>query len=110
MNLESFAKAVTRTPVLMKKDLSPGDRIIVKTMNSTYLLTSKDGGHFQVSGGYFDRNKTGPVQTTVTGCGWGGSLVKYDAVAVRGLRLEFGNRIITSSIISFAVFRHFQLN
>jgi hypothetical protein len=104
MNLKSFTKAINRAPVLLKKDIAPGDRIFVKNLNSTYLLTAVDGEHFRVSGGFFDQNQASAVETTVTGCSWGGSFVKFDAIAVCGLRLEFGNRIITSPIISFAVF------
>ena len=33
-----------------------------------------------------------------TGCTWGGSAIKEDIVAARGLFLEFGNHVITTRI------------
>lgn len=110
MNLKSFTYTLNQGPMLLKNEISTGDRIIVKTMNSMYTLTAVDAKQFQVSGGYFEKRQSGPVKTTVTGCGWGGSSVKFDAIAVCGLRLEFGNRIVTSTITAFAIFKAFQLN
>lgn len=110
MNLKLFTNASNQAPALLKDEISPGDRIIVKTMNSDYVLTAGHGQQFRVSGGYFKKSPSGPVKTTVTGCSWGGSFMKFDAIAVCGLRMEFGNRIITSTIFSFAIFKAFQLN
>lgn len=110
MNLQSFTNDANRASILLKSEVSTGDRIVVKTMNSVYLLTAVHAHQFRVSGGYFEKSPSGPVTTTVTGCGWGGSFVKFDAIAVCGLRLEFGNRIITSTISAFAIFKAFQLN
>lgn len=110
MNLESFSKSVSNAPVLLKKEIAPGDRVVVNTMNSIYKLTAMNTNQFRVSGGIYEKKKNGTVQTIVTGCGWGGLFVKCDALAVSGLQLKFGNRIITSPIKSFVIFRHFQLN
>ena len=110
MNLESFIKAANYVPVLLKNEISTGDRIIVNTENSSYELMALDSGKFSVSGGYFERHQTEPVKTTISGCGLGGSIMKFDAIAVYGLCLEFGNRIITSKIMAFAAFKAFQLN
>lgn len=110
MNLKSFTNASNRAPALLKNEISTGDWIVVKTMNSVYVLTAGHAQQFRVSGGYFEKSPSGPVKTTVTGCGWGGSFMKFDAIAVCGLRMEFGNRIITSTISAFAIFKAFQLN
>ena len=40
-----------------------------------------------------------------TGCTWGGTAIKRDLVAARGLRLEFGNRVVTSPIREVRVIR-----
>ena len=83
-----------------KADLGEGDLVIVKTLNSVYMIRILDNSGCIVSGGWFDRKGRSPVRTTITGCTWGGSVVKVDVVAVCGLCLEFGNRLITSAIRS----------
>jgi hypothetical protein len=39
-----------------------------------------------------------PITLSISGCTWGGTAIKRDLVAARGLRLEFGNRVVTSPI------------
>jgi hypothetical protein len=53
---------------------------------------------YSVSGGWFDKKGLSPMTTRIAGCTWGGSAIKVDTAAVCGLRLEFGNRLITSTI------------
>ncbi len=81
-----------------KTDLVPGDRVFVKTRNSLYNIRVLGNGKYSVSGGWFDRKGLSPMTTRIAGCTWGGSAIKIDVVAVCGLRLEFGNRLITSTI------------
>jgi len=38
------------------------------------------------------------AQLRISGCTWGGSAIKIDLIAACGLRIEFGNRLITSPI------------
>jgi hypothetical protein len=45
------------------------------------------------------------VKTTITGCTLGGSVIKLDIVAACGLRLEFGNRVVTTPIQKVYVIR-----
>ena len=42
---------------------------------------------------------------SIAGCTWGGTVIKCDIVAARGLRLEFGNRVVTSPIREVRVVR-----
>jgi hypothetical protein len=63
-----------------------------------------EGGLYLVSGGWFDRKGFSPMKVTIRGCTWGGSAIKLDIVAACGLRLEFGNRVITSPIRKVFVF------
>lgn len=81
-----------------KTDLVPGDRVFVKTRNSLYNIRVLGNGKYSVSGGWFDKKGLSPMTTRIAGCTWGGSAIKIDVVAVCGLRLEFGNRLITSTI------------
>jgi hypothetical protein len=90
---------------LRKADLRAGDRVIVRTRNSSYVLCFLGEDRFRVSGGWFDRNGPTPVTITVTGCTWGGSAIKTDLVASRGLFLEFGNQVLTTRIQDFRLIR-----
>lgn len=81
-----------------KVDVGSGDRLYVKTNNSLYTIQSVGDGDYLVSGGWFDRKGVSPLKTTITGCTWGGSIIKPGIVAACGLCLEFGNRVITTPI------------
>ncbi|MGA9365063.1 MAG: hypothetical protein WBW16_11930 [Bacteroidota bacterium] len=89
---------------IRKGELRVGDRLLVVTWNSVYSLRVVEGGLYVVSGGWFDRNSASPMKVTIRGCTWGGSAIKLDVVAACGLRLEFGNRVITSPIRKVFVF------
>ncbi|HXW17542.1 MAG TPA: hypothetical protein VEJ39_04530 [Candidatus Acidoferrales bacterium] len=96
-----------------KRDLRGGDIIVVTTRNSQYTIWVLDGPHYWVWGGWFDSQKMSPVKMAINGCTWGGSAIKQDIVAACGLRLEFGNRVLTTRIRSIRVIRaaaHFSLN
>ena len=88
-----------------KGDLQFGDRVIVTTRNSVYTLCTLGGDSFAVSGGWFDRNGDAPTTVTVAGCTYGGSMIRQDVVAARGLFLEFGNRVSTTRIRGVRVVR-----
>src|SRR4030066_436128 len=81
-----------------KNELQPGDQILLKTVNSIYSIKVLENGYYNVSGGWFDKNELSPVKTTISGCTWGGCIIKTDIVAACGLCLEFGNKVITSRI------------
>ncbi len=89
-----------------KAELGLGDRVLVTTRNSTYILQSLGQDLFAASGGWFQQHAEGPVQVAVNGCTWGGTAIKNDLVAAPGLFLEFGNRVKTTRIQEVRVFRH----
>ena len=86
-------------------DLQCGDRLIVRTRNSCYIIYSLGDGRYRVSGGWFDRSGASPVTTTINGCTFGGSAIKTDLIAGRGLFLEFGNHVLTTRIQQVQVIR-----
>lgn len=110
MKLSNFTEWTQKLPALYKSEITAGDHILVKTRNSIYELQALKGNKYMVTGGRFDRDKISPAQVTITGCGLGSTFVKTDLVAACGLRIEFGNRIITSTINRIVVFRAQQLN
>lgn len=81
-----------------KDGLRRGDWVVVTTRNSRYSIYVLGEGLYSVSGGWFDRKGLAPALTTINGCTWGGSAIKTDMVACRGLFLEFGNRVSTTRI------------
>jgi hypothetical protein len=81
-----------------KKDLRAGDRVLVTTRNSLYVIWVIDEGVYRVSGGWFDRQRMSPQRMGINGCTWGGSAIKQDILAACGLRLEFGNTVLTTRI------------
>ncbi len=95
---------------VQRADLRAGDLVLVATRNSVYALRVLDQATYLVSGGWFDHQGLAPLRTTVAGCTWGGCILKSDVVAVCGMCLEFGNRVVTSTIQKVCVFRHGMLN
>lgn len=81
-----------------KADLKSGDLVIISTLNSVYHVRVLEDGFYEISGGWFDQKGLSPMKTTITGCTWGGSIIKIDILAACGLCLEFGNRVVTSPI------------
>jgi hypothetical protein len=102
--LSSLVEDTQHLRQIRKEELQVGDRILVVTYNSVYSLLVVGGGLYLVSGGWFDRKGVSPMKTTIRGCTWGGSAIKVDIIAACGLRLEFGNRVITSPIRRVFVF------
>ncbi|MGE5795446.1 MAG: hypothetical protein ACM34O_05610 [Ignavibacteria bacterium] len=96
--LERLVNECGQLVQIQKNELQPGDYIILKTINSVYIIKVLEDGYYAVSGGWFDKNESSPVKTTISGCTWGGCIIKTDIIAACGLCLEFGNKVITSSI------------
>lgn len=103
--VDAILDQVGRFEALRKADLRRGDRVLVATENSLYTIHVGDGGSYSISGGWFDKNGLSPASTSIAGCTWGGTAIKRDLVAARGLRLEFGNRVVTSPIREVRVIR-----
>ncbi|RMG66493.1 MAG: hypothetical protein D6715_06720 [Calditrichaeota bacterium] len=96
--LSQLVQQADRLNGISRRELNPGDCLVIKTRNSTYLLQKVGEEIFEVSGGWFERNGLSPIRLAVRGCTWGGSAIKMDLVAACGLHLEFGNNLITSPI------------
>jgi hypothetical protein len=90
---------------VQKSELKPGDRVLVVTENSVYSIHVLEDATYRIQGGWFDRQGLSPVRLSISGCTWGGSVLKHDIVAACGLRLEFGNRVVTSRIREVRVIR-----
>ncbi len=103
--LEARTMEADRLDAVRKNDLFSGDSVLVLTKNSVYAIRALGEGLYEVSGGWFDRHG-GPAQVvTINGCTWGGSAIKQDIVAARGLFLEFGNRVVTTRIRDILLIR-----
>ena len=103
--VDAILQQVGRFDALRKADLRRGDRVLVATENSLYTIHVEADGSYSISGGWFDKNGLSPLTTSIAGCTWGGTAIKRDLVAARGLRLEFGNRVVTSPIREVRVIR-----
>ncbi len=93
------------TEPVQKSELRRGDRVVVATENSVYCISVLGDSTYSVWGGWFDRQGVSPVRLSISGCTWGGSVIKHDIVAACGLRLEFSNRVVTSRIRAVRVIR-----
>jgi hypothetical protein len=112
--LEAITNHARTLEEVRKRDLRSGDRVLVTTKNSLYTLCALGDRHFLVWGGWFDRQGTSPQRVSINGCTWGGSAIKLDIIAALGLRLEFGNRVLTTPIrhvrLIRAAYAHSTLN
>lgn len=81
-----------------KNKLQVGDRLFLKTLNSTYIIKVIGNSEYVVSGGWFDRQNLSPHKINIRGCTWGGTAIKTDIIAAPGLCIEFSNNLITSKI------------
>jgi hypothetical protein len=97
-NLESITDYARSVEEVRKRDLRSGDRVMVTTRNSLYKIWVLDEGVYRVSGGWFDLQRLAPQRMAINGCTWGGSAIKQNIIAALGLRLEFGNRVLTTRI------------
>jgi hypothetical protein len=81
-----------------RRELDPGDRVIVSTRNSVYSLTARADGTFEVSGGWFEREGSGTATVEVLGCTAGGHALFTDHIAAPGLFMEFADGLRTTRI------------
>ena len=91
--------------MIRRNEVCGGDQIIIRTRNSPYSLWVLGDGTFAVSGGWFDSRSSSPMRVPVNGCTYGGSAIRHDVVAGKGLFLEFGNRVLTTRIQEVRVVR-----
>lgn len=104
-SLEKIVDGAVHLKQVRRDDLEFGDLILITTRNSDYSVYVLDNNRYVVSGGWFARKGRSPMQVSITGCTWGGSIIKVDTLAACGLRLEFGNRVITTTIRKVQVIR-----
>lgn len=105
VDLQSLVAGFSAIEGVQRKSLVWGDRVVIRTRNSVYVLYVLEGGDFAVSGGWFDRDGRGPTVTKIRGCSWGGRAIHEEIVAAPGLFLEFGNGVITTRIQEVEVAR-----
>ncbi len=103
--LETLVEQAQSLEEVRKRDLYWGDRVLVTTRNSLYTIWVLGDGRYWVWGGWFDRQGESPQTVSINGCTWGGSAIKHDIIAAPGLRLEFGNRVLTTRIRQVRVIR-----
>jgi hypothetical protein len=96
---------VRRASSVGKSDLKSGDEVLVTTENSVYSIRVHEDATYSVRGGWFDRQGLSPVRISISGCTWGGSVIRTNVVAACGLHLEFGNRVLTTRIREVRVIR-----
>lgn len=98
--LDELAEVADLVDGVKRRDLDPGDRIIISTKNSVYSLTAEADGTFQVRGGWFEREGDGSIRVEVRGCTAGGRAIFTDYIAARGLFMEFADGLQTTRIRS----------
>jgi len=102
--LENAVEEARSLEQVRKTDLRGGDCVLVATRNSLYRIWVLEDGSYWVWGGWFDRTGS-PGRVAINGCTWGGTAIKRDIVAACGLRLEFGNSVLTTRIRHIRVIR-----
>lgn len=98
--LDGLTEAAELVDGVRRRDLDPGDRIVISTKNSVYSLTARADGDFDVSGGWFEREGGGATRVEVRGCTAGGHAIFTDHIAARGLFMEFADGLRTTRIKS----------
>ena len=101
----AIAEIIELREQVRKGDLRCGDRVLVRTRNSSYTIWVLAEGSYWVWGGWFDRKGVAPQRVNIRGCTWGGSALKSDVVAAEGLCIEFGNRVRTTPIEEICLIR-----
>ena len=104
-SLETMAATAPTVNGVRAGDLLPGDCVIVRTRNSTYVLRAHEDGTFDASGGWFSRSAEGPMRLRIAGCTWGGSVLLTRMVAAPGMFLEFANSVRTTRISEVRLLR-----
>ena len=96
--LATLAAAADRISGVRRTEVSAGDRLLVATRNSIYVLTALADGLFSISGGFFERQGRAAVRLAVAGCTAGGRALFRDIIAAPGLFLEFSDGTHTTRI------------
>ena len=108
--LSLFGDMSAKAGSVRRKEVCPGDSIMVRTQNSVYALRLGEDGSVSVSGGWFRRKGRENARITITGCSLGGNMIRVDTIVACGFSIEFGNRLVTSPVRSFFVLRNGWIN
>ena len=103
--LDRIAAHAGRIEGVREHDVTPGDWVIIKTRNSTYVLAALGNGTFRVTGGWFKASGLDQSNVRILGCTWGGSVIHTQLVAAPGMCVEFDNSVRTSRIQEVCLFR-----
>jgi hypothetical protein len=95
-SLSNLTDHASQAVGVRRSDLGVGDVLVMYTKNSVYSARFLEDGSFAVSGGWFSVHHNSEVQTRIAGCTWGGKCIHQELVASPGMRVEFGNRVLTS--------------
>lgn len=98
--IEALTEVADRIVGVRRRDVEPGDRVMVATLNSMYSLAAGADGSFLVSGGWYARAGRGEQRLEVHGCTAGGTALFTDLVAAPGLFLELSDGTQTTRIVS----------
>ena len=96
--LDSLCENARTIDGIWADDVEPGDRLVVQTENSTYLLTALPNRLFRVSGGWFSAQGLDDLEVRIVGCTWGGRAILTRLVAAPGMCIEFDNTVQTTSV------------
>lgn len=103
--LDSLCDSARTIDGIWADDVEPGDRLVVQTENSTYLLTALPNRLFRVSGGWFAAEGLDDLEVRIIGCTWGGRAILTRLVAAPGMCIEFDNTVQTTSVRDVRLFR-----
>ena len=104
--LNAIAEHARCDDAVLRRDLSWGDRVLVRTRNSVYSIWALGDDNFAVTGGWFDHQQLSPALVSINGCTYGASAIRREVVAAPGLFLEFGNNVLTTRIQDVRVVRN----
>ena len=96
--IDDLTEAAGAVGGVKRRELDPGDRVIVSTKNSVYALIARADGFFDVSGGWFERERSGSATVEILGCTAGGHALLTDHIAAPGLFMEFADGLRTTRI------------
>src|SRR5262249_13369867 len=104
--LDSLCETARTIDGIWADEVEPGDRLVVQTQNSTYLLTALPNRVFRVSGGWFSAQGLDDIEVRIVGCTWGGHAILTRLVAAPGMCIEFDNTVQTTSVCEVRLFRY----
>ena len=108
--LDNIVKGSDKLKHVSKASFNLWACLFVKTQNSSYTIRKVDDKYFEVCGGWFDRKGLSPSRLMIRGCTYGGSALHINMLAACGLRMEFGNNLITSPVNQLIVIKAENLN